>query len=66
MVLSVKKFNEQQETQYNEYKNKCISNGVKPEPFERYFYKFKINYGFVYKNRFNEIFWKKRKKDFNI
>lgn len=66
LPIPTKKFNANQDRKYKNYCVECINNGLKPEPQKRYFYKLSINYGFVYQNNFNEIFWRKRKKDFNI
>jgi hypothetical protein len=66
MILSTIKFNKQQDTEYKEYCNACKGNNIEPTKQERYFSKLSVNYGYVFKNNFGEIFWKKRKQDFNI
>ena len=66
MILSAKKFNKLQDQKYFEYCQKCKKNKIIPQNQNRYFYKIPVKYGFVYQNSFNEIFWKKRKSDFNL
>ena len=66
MILSTKQFNKNQDIEYKKYCDNCISNRIEPEKQSRYFPKIGVNYGYVYTNNFNEIYWKKRKKDFNI
>ena len=61
-ILSAKKFNETQTNNYIEYCKKCENNNVIPAKKTRYFPSV-VNYGYVYMNRFNEIYWRKTKKE---
>lgn len=63
--ITVKQFNSLQNCNYSDYCTKCNQNGIKPEPQSRYFPTLSIKYGYVIYNKFNEIYWKKRKSDFN-
>ena len=62
--ISVKKYKELQDIRYKEYCDKCISNGVNPEPQSKYFFKPSVNYGYIMEGACNSIIWKKRKRDF--
>jgi len=68
MILSAKKFNASQEQDYQEHLEKLKINNIEPRKNEQnhYFPKVNVNYGYVYKNRFGEIHWRKRKSDFNL
>lgn len=64
--IQAKKFNQQQSDRYKDYCDKCRLNGIEPEPQSRYFAPVGVTYGYVVANRFGEIHWRKRKKDFNF
>ena len=64
-AISVKIYNEIQNIEYTRYCSKCIRNGIIPEDQNRYFPLIPVNYGYVITNKHNEIFWKKRKSDFD-
>jgi len=65
-ILSAVAFNAMQNKKYKEYSEKCIKNGVRPQPQkDGRFFIMPFNYGYIqFNSAMNNITWKKRKKDF--
>jgi len=62
--ISVLKYNNRQDQQYQAYIRACKSSKLIPAPQTRYFPKVAVKYGYVIEGQCNALIWRRKKSDF--